>query len=30
MKKFIEIMTREVLLSVAFVGIVLTLIFWRA
>ena len=30
MKKFIEIMTSEVVLSVAFVAIVLTLIFWRA
>lgn len=28
--KFIEIITSEVMLSVAFVAIVLTLIFWRA
>ena len=30
MKKFIEFVTSEVMLSVAFVAIVLTLIVWRA
>lgn len=30
MKKFIEFVTSDVMLSVAFSAIVLTLIFWRA
>ena len=30
MKKFIEFVTSDVMLSVEFVAIVLTLIFWRA
>nr|DAT49972.1 MAG TPA: hypothetical protein [Caudoviricetes sp.] len=30
MKKFIEIVTSDEFLSVAFAAIVLTLIFWRA
>lgn len=30
MKKFIEFVTSDVMLSVVFVAIVLTLIFWRA
>lgn len=30
MKKFIEIITSEVMLSVAFVTMLVTLIFWRA
>lgn len=30
MKKFIEFMTSDEMLSVAFVAVVLTLIFWKA